>query len=729
MSLSDARDAPRAAPVAPGGPGASPWRSDGRRSGRHGVRDRGRHWWLVFLGGTSLLVLLWPLLPAGPERVLLIHLTFALSALASVTGVVLHQPPHAHAWWFYSGALAAASARSILLWLIPEDSVVALWVEYGGLVVFSLLGLAFLVAVVRIWATRRRNRAGFVDGALVASGALTTLLALSLDPQRPGFGPANVAMVLMALLIAVVAVSLVRFVLARPSLAVGWLLLAAVASASCASVFFAIWPVSEWGSLDVALPGLLLLVTMALLGAAALHPSMTQLTGEGPLRQRHDSTRARFVILLIALLPPSVTTVLRAEDDLNTRLAGLAGLVLTLLVCFQIYWFVQARDEDRAKLHRLVAQQHVLLGLSHAALGASRLDEVLNAAVRVVSRTLGPAWCALLVHTPAPGGLQARAQRDGGRPPGADSQPPPLTLPPEVASAITRPHRAPQPAVLDDAALAAVPGGSAGPLVSGVAVPVATAQDGTALLTVLFRERRTLTDDEERFLLAVAGLLSRAIDRRHEEEQAWHRSLHDPLTGLANRRLLLDRLSTALESARASDRLVALVFIDLNHFKAVNDTWGHATGDELLRHVAACLVSAARPADTVARLAGDEFVLVLDGIPDPTAAEAVAARILDTLRTPVRAHGVDLVASASVGIALSTDVADSSDPVHDLLTTADAAMYRDKLAERRGPGLRAGRGMVTFDPLGDSLGEHSLPDPRFSSRRERLAASEGARSA
>jgi diguanylate cyclase (GGDEF)-like protein/PAS domain S-box-containing protein len=175
----------------------------------------------------------------------------------------------------------------------------------------------------------------------------------------------------------------------------------------------------------------------------------------------------------------------------------------------------------------------------------------------------------------------------------------------------------------------------------------------------------------------IAGVVVTARDvteRRALEEQLAHQAFHDSLTGLANRLLFIDRVEHALDLTRRSDRLVAVLFIDLDDFKTVNDSMGHAAGDDLLTIVAKRLQACLRPEDTCARLGGDEFGVMIENIRGPEAATLVARRILAALTEPLRLFGSKVEVNASVGIALgSRDLTTS-----ELLRNADVAMYRAK---------------------------------------------------
>jgi diguanylate cyclase (GGDEF)-like protein len=179
---------------------------------------------------------------------------------------------------------------------------------------------------------------------------------------------------------------------------------------------------------------------------------------------------------------------------------------------------------------------------------------------------------------------------------------------------------------------------------------------------------------------------SRAFDREHqrleqqiasERKRLAHDALHDPLTGLPNRLLLDERARHALAAARRYRERVALLFIDLDRFKAVNDRLGHAAGDRVLCDAASRILDSVRPADTVSRLGGDEFVVLCERLVDPTEAVAISSRTLNALSRPYEVQGRHVEVGASVGVTFS---AETTDPTQ-LLSEADAAMY---LAKRRG---------------------------------------------
>ena len=171
-------------------------------------------------------------------------------------------------------------------------------------------------------------------------------------------------------------------------------------------------------------------------------------------------------------------------------------------------------------------------------------------------------------------------------------------------------------------------------------------------------------------------LTSRDITRRKAaERRIEHLAHHDFLTDLPNRSLLRDRLDVALAQARRHGQLVAALFIDLDRLKVVNDTLGHAAGDQMLREAAARLASCTREGDTVARLGGDEFMVVLPNLSDARGAAAAAQKIRESLAHPTDLTGQEVCISASIGVSLfPADAADAEA----LIRNADAAMYSAK---------------------------------------------------
>jgi diguanylate cyclase (GGDEF)-like protein/PAS domain S-box-containing protein len=185
-------------------------------------------------------------------------------------------------------------------------------------------------------------------------------------------------------------------------------------------------------------------------------------------------------------------------------------------------------------------------------------------------------------------------------------------------------------------------------------------------------------DDDSRSGQRVSqGFLVDTTDRKRLESKLIHDALHDPLTGLANRVLLRDHIERALARQGRVPGRVALLFVDLDDFKRVNDNFGHAAGDQILCSVAERLLLAVRDGDVVGRQSGDEFAVLLGNVLAVDEATAVAERILRELRRPIQLGGRSIVADGSIGIAIASRAGDAS-TAEEMLLQADAAMYAAK---------------------------------------------------
>lgn len=183
------------------------------------------------------------------------------------------------------------------------------------------------------------------------------------------------------------------------------------------------------------------------------------------------------------------------------------------------------------------------------------------------------------------------------------------------------------------------------------------------------------TPEEIKLAQALGIHLYMAVMQRRVEDMLQHQASHDRLTGLPNRMLFDDRLSLALARMQGYGEMLAVVFLDLDGFKTINDTLGHAVGDQLLKHVAQHLANSLREGDILARWGGDEFTLLLSPISGAEDAAKIATEILDTLNAPLQFDGQELHVKASLGIALAPYDGEDSET---LLKNADAAMYRAK---------------------------------------------------
>ena len=194
------------------------------------------------------------------------------------------------------------------------------------------------------------------------------------------------------------------------------------------------------------------------------------------------------------------------------------------------------------------------------------------------------------------------------------------------------------------------------------------------------KAQSALAETNEQLVLAALHAESVAETAVSELGELARLGQRDPLTNLPNRLLMLDRLESAIATARRRETRIAVLFIDLDHFKRINDTLGHAIGDEALKLTARRLQSAVRDSDTVSRHGGEEFLVLLPDISQAADAVSIAQKLLAALAAPARAGEHRLHLSASIGITIYPEDAEDAQT---LISRADAAMYRSK---RRGPG-------------------------------------------
>lgn len=346
---------------------------------------------------------------------------------------------------------------------------------------------------------------------------------------------------------------------------------------------------------------------------------------------------------------------------------------------------ITARRAAEHAARRRAAQQAAVARLSQRAITEQDFDALARATVTTITEELGVSLVGL-----------AALEADGSGLVLVSGTSPNLSgAPGDVASAPLdgghAMHTVAQlgPVVVDDTATETrfdVSDLVAAGIASSITVPVAGEGDGGALYGVLgihAAEPRAFDTEDLAFLQSIANVLTGALRRLAAERSVRHQALHDPLTQLPNRALLLDRLRLALaRRRRRADGWVALLYVDLDDFKGVNDSLGHGAGDTLLRALAPRLSDALRPSDTLARIGGDEFAVLCEGLDEVTESVAIAERLLATVAEPVDVAGVELRPSASIGIALAGPgaVLDGEDLVRD----GGVAMYRAKRAGRGG---------------------------------------------
>jgi diguanylate cyclase (GGDEF)-like protein/PAS domain S-box-containing protein len=306
------------------------------------------------------------------------------------------------------------------------------------------------------------------------------------------------------------------------------------------------------------------------------------------------------------------------------------------------------RLEAERRLRRQSDEQAAVAALGERALrGVAPGDLAREAAERV-----GMALSAqrVLIVEPAP---------DGGGPPVALAEWGAGADPPDAQEGASAAMRGQAPVAVD----------------GGWSVAIRTGEEVFGAITAY----GTSAPDEQRsFLVAVANVLATAYARMRSEQRIRHQALHDPLTRLANRALCRDRLEHALAHAERSGSSAAVLYVDVDDFKRVNDLYGHSAGDAVLVALARRLASAVRPADTVARLGGDEFVVVCEDV-DERVALGLGWRVAAAVQEPLEVDGTQHRISASVGIALGSG-ADTD--AEGLVSNADTAAYRAKEAGR-----------------------------------------------
>ncbi|MET0557067.1 MAG: EAL domain-containing protein [Solirubrobacterales bacterium] len=218
--------------------------------------------------------------------------------------------------------------------------------------------------------------------------------------------------------------------------------------------------------------------------------------------------------------------------------------------------------------------------------------------------------------------------------------------------------------------------------VFGAASSLAVTIDGKdhpfGVLDVHSAEAGRLSAKDIPFVQAAANVLADAIERHSADQALRHRVLHDALTGLPNRLSFIDALNGSLKRALVSGSPVGILFLDLDHFKLINDSLGHHAGDALLRAVAPRLRDHLRPGDVVSRFSGDEFGVLIDRLADEGEAVAIADRVAAAFAQPFSLDGVDHFVSASIGVAVARPADLGAADAELLIRDADAAMYRAK---------------------------------------------------
>jgi diguanylate cyclase (GGDEF)-like protein len=374
----------------------------------------------------------------------------------------------------------------------------------------------------------------------------------------------------------------------------------------------------------------------------------------------------------------------RRELALLRGMARGLALTLRLLQTVAAERGLRARSDRQASENaRLLAslrrRQHVLEAMTSIQRSITRrepLSSVIGAVVEAAGQLLGDEAAALLLVDPEEPGVLVVADTRGFRESVRIER-----LRARIGDGVAgRAVAEDRLVVLEDyrTSAGALPEMAASGVTAAMAAPVHEDGRGVgSLVLASFRAGRIFTRDEQDLLSSFAEHVSLALTDARRVDTMLHQALHDALTGLPNRALFTDRLQHALTAARRRGTACGVVMLDLDRFKAVNDSMGHAAGDELLLAVAQRLSGALRAADTAARLGGDEFAVLLEDLGSVDEALLVAERVTDALREPIAVHGREVLVTAAAGIAVGSAGAS------ELLRQADVAMYR---AKARGKG-------------------------------------------
>jgi len=335
---------------------------------------------------------------------------------------------------------------------------------------------------------------------------------------------------------------------------------------------------------------------------------------------------------------------------------------------------ITARRRSEDELQNRAAREAAAAELGRRGLEGLPLPQLTDQAVDVVAEHLKLDHCQLWELMPHSGELVLMAARGA-----LEREVGKYTIPADAGSQANYTLTADGPVIVEDVRtetrFTPHPRMMEEGIVSGLNVAIPGPRHPYGVISGNMGRARDFTEDEALFLQSVAHVLAAAIERWRSEQSMRHNALHDPLTGLPNRELFFDRLTHALAKRDTADSTAAVMFMDIDNFKLVNDSLGHDTGDRLLKAVGPRLAGALRPSDTVARFGGDEFVVLCEDVGDGRDAMVVADRLQHALGEPFVLGGEEHFLSASIGVALASGRYSGAE---ELMRDADAAMYRAK---------------------------------------------------
>jgi diguanylate cyclase (GGDEF)-like protein/PAS domain S-box-containing protein len=332
------------------------------------------------------------------------------------------------------------------------------------------------------------------------------------------------------------------------------------------------------------------------------------------------------------------------------------------------------RKRGEHELRRRLKRQAAVAELGRQGLEGLSLQELTQRSVKLVADELGIDHCQLWEVSPYAGDLVLTAAIGW-----SDAPIGTLRAPSEMATQPGFTLQADGPVVVEcfreERRFSPSPLPPGASVASGLSVAIPGPRRPFGVLCCNVVEQRDFSQDEALFVASVAHVAAAAIERWRSEESTRHNALHDPLTGLPNRTLFLDRLAQLLARREGDTRQAAVMFLDIDNFKLFNDSLGHEAGDRLLRAAAPRLAEAVRPSDTVARFGGDEFVVLCEEVAGGRDALELAQRLQESLGRPFALDGEDHFLTASIGVALTSGAYRAPEEV---MRDADAAMYRAK---------------------------------------------------
>ena len=635
-----------------------------------------RRFWGVYLAALAAGLPVYFLITRGAAQRTLFY-GYGLSAVAGiVVGIRWHRPERILPWAGFAVGLALFVAGDVAFDLyavsgrqLPIPSIADVLYLAG----YPVLAVALVLLVrpgIKGW-----QLASTIDGVMVALGVAVFAWVFIIGPYAKDKTLSLVAQIvaisypaLDLLLLAVLA----RLLLGLRVRSASYRLLAmSVIALLVADGLYAVASMHNTYA-NGSLIDLGWMVSYMVWGAAALHPSVSRLA-HGPDVAAVGRTRSTLVVLTIAALAAPLMLIvddLRGQD-VDISLLASTSVIMFLLVLSRVSVLTQALDYALRRVQRGEARQRVLTEAAVAFMRADNANAVALAAVQSMVELSGhaEAWAAYVILTPS--GLATTAAAGTGGPSGEAT--PQLVAAYELATQSTEPILT-LPAPSDPAS----PSGWA-----RLAVPVVVNAElrGVLCLGPMAHGSEDVAPALQLLCsqMGLALLTAEATEQRLEVELN-RQALHDALTGLPNRALFIDRVDHALSLVDRAATPVAVLILDIDDFKTVNDSLGHPAGDELLVACGERLKTVIRPGDTVARLGGDEFAVLLESGDMPVLAEQIADRLSDALRAPFVIGGAEVPVQISVGIAVGQP---RQDGANELLRDADLAMY---MAKRNGRG-------------------------------------------